>query len=61
MNRYYSHMVNNKAYYSNRKIKYSFKNKRNDTFKLRLDYSNYIIYKKLNYYNNRHTKKKNDK
>ena len=51
-------MVNNKVYYSNRKIKYLFKNKRSDTFKLKLNYSNYIIYKKLNYYNNRYTKKK---
>ena len=51
-------MIDNKAYYSNRKIKYSFRNKRSDTFKLRLNYLNYIIYKKLNYYNNRYTEEK---
>ena len=58
MNRYCSYIINNEIYYSNRKIKYSFKNKRNNIFKLKLNYLNYIIYKKLNYYNNRYTKKK---
>ena len=48
-------MVNNKVYYSNRKIKYSFKNKYSDTFKLKLNYLSCIIYKKLNYYNNYYT------
>ena len=51
-------MINNKIYYSNQKIKYLFKNKRNNTFKLRINYLNYIIYKKLNYSNNRYTNKK---
>ena len=51
-------MVDDEAYYSNRRIEYSFRNKRSDTFKSKLNYLNYIIYKKLNYYNNRYIEKK---
>ena len=50
-------MVDDEVYYSNRRIKYLFENKCGDTFKLKLNYLNYIIYKKLNYYNNRYTEK----